>query len=139
MHQIPSQITMYCPCRTSEEGVLIIAVAVYLAAVLIGFTNAATVQPVVAVERPVFYRSAAVCSTMLHMFLASQQGASQSGAAFLANWQHVMTFSVHANARVHENLQHARPEGRLAPGLHDRSSQARLCHICPLIPVAMPA
>ena len=32
------------------------AAAVYLASVLLGFTNAATVQPVIDVERTVFYR-----------------------------------------------------------------------------------
>ena len=28
----------------------------YLANLILGFTNAATVQPVIAIERPVFYR-----------------------------------------------------------------------------------
>ncbi|KAK9811201.1 hypothetical protein WJX73_009709 [Symbiochloris irregularis] len=42
--------------RSSQEGVLRVAVCVYLAAMLFGFTNAATVQPAVATERTVFYR-----------------------------------------------------------------------------------
>ena len=43
-------------CRSSRDGVLRVAAAVYVASFLAGFTNAATVQPLVAIERPVFYR-----------------------------------------------------------------------------------
>ena len=57
------------------------AAAVYLASVLLGFTNAATVQPVIDVERTVFYRctlSAACtglrCQRFLHACVAVRVG-----------------------------------------------------------------
>ena len=42
--------------RNTEEDVLRIIASQYLACLILGFTNAATVQPVIAIERPVFYR-----------------------------------------------------------------------------------
>ena len=60
MQLINTEFYQHChalACRDSQEGVLRVAVCVYLAAMLFGFTNAATVQPAVATERTVFYRS----------------------------------------------------------------------------------
>ena len=42
--------------RSTEEDVTRIIASQYLASLILGFTNAATVQPVIAIERPVFYR-----------------------------------------------------------------------------------
>lgn len=63
--------------RASQDGVLRIAASVYLATVLLGFTNAATVQPVVSTERPVFYRwgfwhapCLATCMLLVHSSIA---------------------------------------------------------------------
>ncbi|EIE26053.1 ATP-binding cassette transporter [Coccomyxa subellipsoidea C-169] len=45
--------------RTTELGVLQVAASQYLAALIIGFVNSATVQPVIAIERTVFHREKA--------------------------------------------------------------------------------
>src|SRR4051794_17506636 len=55
-----------CCCRSTEQGVLRIIASQYLAALILGFANSATVQPVIAVERPVMYRERAAgesCAT----------------------------------------------------------------------------
>ncbi len=38
----------------------------YLANLILGFTNAATVQPVIAIERPVFYRERGAGASQWH-------------------------------------------------------------------------
>ena len=45
--------------RATEQDVLQIIASQYLAALILGFANSATVQPVIAIERPVFYREKA--------------------------------------------------------------------------------
>ena len=46
-------------CRSTEKDVLRIIASQYLATLILGFANSATIQPVIAVERPVFYREKA--------------------------------------------------------------------------------
>jgi hypothetical protein len=43
-------------CRDTRESIMRIAAAQYVAVMTLGFSNAATVQPIVFVERSVFYR-----------------------------------------------------------------------------------
>ena len=50
--QMPSP----CPCRNTETGILQLIASQYLAALIVGFVNSATVQPILALERPVMYR-----------------------------------------------------------------------------------
>ena len=47
-------------CRTRQQDVFNSMGSMYAAVLFIGFQNAASVQPVVAVERTVFYRERAV-------------------------------------------------------------------------------
>ena len=49
-------IVAACRGTQGRDMLLLGAAAVYLASVLLGFTNAATVQPVIDHERTVFYR-----------------------------------------------------------------------------------
>ena len=44
------------PCRDTETGILQLIASQYLAALIVGFVNSATVQPILALERPVMYR-----------------------------------------------------------------------------------
>lgn len=56
------QLLTLCVCwhhRSTEIGVLQVAASQYLAALIIGFVNSATVQPVIAIERTVFHREKA--------------------------------------------------------------------------------
>lgn len=46
-------------CRQTEAEVLQIIASQFLAALILGFTNSATIQPVATLERPVFYRERA--------------------------------------------------------------------------------
>lgn len=54
-----SQYSTVRYCRSTEQDVLKIIASQYLAALILGFANSATVQPVIAIERPVFYRERA--------------------------------------------------------------------------------
>jgi hypothetical protein len=45
--------------RSTETGVLQVAASQYLSALIIGFVNSATIQPVIAIERTVFHRERA--------------------------------------------------------------------------------
>lgn len=47
------------PHRATQAGALRVAAAQYLAVLFLGFSNCSTVQPVVVVERAVFYRERA--------------------------------------------------------------------------------
>ncbi len=55
------------PCRSTEKDVLRIIASQYLAALILGFANSATIQPVIAVERPVFYREKAAGAQTVEM------------------------------------------------------------------------
>jgi hypothetical protein len=46
-------------CRGSQQDILNVMGALYATVLFLGFNNASTVQPVVAVERSVFYREKA--------------------------------------------------------------------------------
>ena len=48
-----------CPCRGSPQGVDRIVALQYVAVIMLGFNNAFTILPVLAVERGVFYRERA--------------------------------------------------------------------------------
>lgn len=50
------QMPSFCPCRNTETGILQLIASQYLAALIVGFVNSATVQPILALERPVMYR-----------------------------------------------------------------------------------
>ena len=57
--------------RTTELGVLQVAASQYLAALIIGFVNSATVQPVIAIERTVFHREKAAGTHLLLSYAGS--------------------------------------------------------------------
>lgn len=57
--------------RTTELGVLQVAASQYLAALIIGFVNSATVQPVIAIERTVFHREKAAGTHLLLSYAVS--------------------------------------------------------------------
>ncbi len=46
-------------CRSNEKEVLRIIASQYLAVLILGFANSATIQSVIAIERPVMYRERA--------------------------------------------------------------------------------
>jgi len=48
-----------CMRRSTESGVLQLAAGQYLAALIIGFVNSATIQPVIVIERNVLHRERA--------------------------------------------------------------------------------
>ena len=56
---ISESIEMLGNCRTREQDIFNSMGSMYAAVLFIGFQNSASVQPVVAVERTVFYRERA--------------------------------------------------------------------------------
>ena len=49
----------YCICRDKEQDLLNLLGAMYSSIIFLGATNTSSVQPVVAIERTVFYRERA--------------------------------------------------------------------------------
>lgn len=57
------------PCRDTRQKILRVAYSTYVMVMALGFSNAATVQPIVFVERSVFYRCL-LPGSFIHRLLA---------------------------------------------------------------------
>ena len=73
-----------CARRDTEQQVLQIIASQFLAALIMGFSNSATIQPVAALERPVFYRERAAGEMRFTVDVES----GHRGHMMLCNWHY---------------------------------------------------